>query len=143
MQKAYYNNGTNEDDVEFLFIDQNDAAQAGADAYMSILSNVTKMDNFIKGLFKYNVYEDGWDKVDADKVLKKEDGNNLVAECSYKNLFEFFMWQMGLNIEAEARLRDAFQWGDPDMKPRVLAGLQHIVLPDYRMWKAQMEEHYK
>ena len=61
MNIAYYNDGSKEDAAKFYLLTAEDANAANVNDYMSYLYNVTKIQSFIKGLFKYTLYEEGWD----------------------------------------------------------------------------------
>ncbi|MCQ2208467.1 MAG: hypothetical protein MJZ02_09655 [Paludibacteraceae bacterium] len=141
MKTAYYNDGNKEDAAKFYLLTAEDANQADVNNYMAYIYNVTKIQTFIKGLFKYTLYEDGWNEVDDSKHVFFEDENPVGVECSKKGLFDFFMQQLGYSIAAEQKSRDTYNWQDTSMREKVLASLKHIVLPDYNNWRRQMEEH--
>lgn len=139
MKEAHYNNGNTDEPAKFFYITTEDVNNATPYNYTSYLYNVTKLHGFIKGLFQYSLYEDGWEVIDDSRNVKGEEVPNV--ECSKQRMFEFFMAQLALSIEAEQKTRDAFVWDDARQRTIFMSSLKDIYLPDYNYWKKQMDEH--
>lgn len=141
MVNAYYNDGNKEDGVKFYCMTPEDVENANTDVYTSYIYNVTKLQTFIKGLFKYTLYEDGWNVVDDTKMVTIESADAPCLACSNENLFHFFMQQLEYSLQAEGKVRSDYQWEDERKKNIVLSSLHDIVVPDFNNWRKQMLEH--
>lgn len=141
MIKGYYNNGNTDEPVLFYHLSQEDVQNANADNYLSYLYDVTQIFTFIKGLYKYTLYEEDWDKTGEGRSIKLENTDwQPLQDYTKVNLFHYFMDQMALAIEAEAKTRDSHNWPEPDKRDMIFASLHDIFMPGYRLWKQQMEE---